>query len=100
MGAPSGNCNAAKNKTKCRAEKGWYGRSGSRKHLKGTFEKQNLVPYLSKAWGRTPRSKDTFNTRLKGEYEKAVSSGNTKHARYLKKLSKAVTDKWAKSFYR
>jgi hypothetical protein len=33
MPAPKGNCNAAKNKAKCRANKGWYAKSGSRKFL-------------------------------------------------------------------
>mgnify|MGYP001021837904 CR=1 FL=1 len=34
MGAPVGNCNAAKNKSACKANKGWYRKSGSRKNLK------------------------------------------------------------------
>lgn len=38
MGAPKGNCNAAKSVAKCKATKGWYGRSGSRTALKNIWK--------------------------------------------------------------
>jgi len=47
MGAPKGNCNAAKSVAKCRANKGWYGKSGAKKYLR-----KNMSPYTRKqrAW--------------------------------------------------
>lgn len=43
MGAPYGNCNAAKNKTSCYAQKGWYSKSQSKKYLKSIKMRGRIV---------------------------------------------------------
>lgn len=99
--APKGNCNAAKNQALCKAganskNKGWYNRSGASKYLKKTFDTENLVPYLSKSWGRTASSRNEFTNRFGISAKDAKVKGDLKRVRYIKRLHQSVTSKWSK----
>ena len=58
MGAPRGNCNAAKNKSACKVKKGktkkgWYEKSGSKKLL---YKKMGAANRRRRVWSSQDRA--------------------------------------------